>query len=367
MLTIVKHWVNRYFSQEEVVLLVLLLLAALVVLATLGQVLAPVLAALIIAFLLQGMVQRLQSWGAPHWLAVSLSCVVLVGTVVALFLVVLPIIWRQLVRLFAELPNMIERGQELLLLLPERYPRLVSAEQIDGIFNTIGSELGNVTQTLLTFSLANLPVLAAVLIYAVVVPLLVFFFLKDSERLIGWCTSFLPHRRPMLRQIWHEMNDQVANYVRGKVIEIGIVALISYAAFLALGVNYALLLAVAVGLSVLIPYIGAAVVTIPVAAIGLFQWGWSSEFFYLILAYGIIQLLDGNVLVPLLFSEAVNLHPVAIILAVLFFGGIWGFWGVFFAIPLATLLKAIMNAWPTVEHQAEWQAREAEETEEAAE
>jgi len=56
--------------------------------------------------------------------------------------------------------------------------------------------------------------------------------------------------------------------------------------------------------------------------------------------------LDGNVLVPLLFSEAVNLHPVAIIVAVLFFGGLWGFWGVFFAIPLATLVKAVFNAWP---------------------
>ena len=54
-----------------------------------------------------------------------------------------------------------------------------------------------------------------------------------------------------------------------------------------------------------------------------------------------------HVLVPLLFSEAVNLHPVAIVLAVLFFGGIWGLWGVFFAIPLATLIKAIINAWPT--------------------
>ncbi|SEA35744.1 AI-2E family transporter [Microbulbifer marinus] len=361
MLEIVKGWINRYFSQEEVVLLVLLMLASLVVLATLGPVLAPVLAALIIAFLMQGMVQRLKSWKVPHWLAVSLACLVLVGIIVALFLVVLPIIWRQLVRLFAELPNMIDRGQDLLLLLPERYPRLITAQQIDEIFTTLGSELGSVTQTLLTFSLANLPILAGFLIYAVVVPILVFFFLKDSDRLINWCASFLPTQRPMLRQIWHEMNDQVANYVRGKVIEIGIVAAVSYAAFLLLGVNYALLLAVAVGLSVLIPYIGAAVVTIPVAAIGLFQWGWTSEFFYLMIAYGIIQLLDGNVLVPLLFSEAVNLHPVAIILAVLFFGGIWGFWGVFFAIPLATLLKAIMNAWPTSEHQAEWQAKEASE------
>jgi putative permease len=65
------------------------------------------------------------------------------------------------------------------------------------------------------------------------------------------------------------------------------------------------------------------------------------------LAYGIIQALDGNVIVPLLFSEAVNLHPVVIIVAVIFFGGLWGFWGVFFAIPLATLVKAVINAWPS--------------------
>ena len=66
--------------------------------------------------------------------------------------------------------------------------------------------------------------------------------------------------------------------------------------------------------------------------------------------YLVIQFLDGNVLVPILFSEAVNLHPVAIIVAILVFGGIWGFWGVFFAIPLATLVKALINIWPTHEN-----------------
>ena len=66
----------------------------------------------------------------------------------------------------------------------------------------------------------------------------------------------------------------------------------------------------------------------------------------MIIAYAIIQALDGNLLVPLLFSEVVNLHPVAIILAILVFGGLWGFWGIFFAIPLATLVKAVLNAWP---------------------
>lgn len=151
----------------------------------------------------------------------------------------------------------------------------------------------------------------------------------------------------MLSRIWSEMNLQFANYVRGKVIEIILVGGVSYAAFAFLGLNYAALLALLVGLSVIIPYIGATLVTIPVVAVAFFQWGIGPSFYWVLGAYGVIQLLDGNVLVPLLFSEAVNLHPVAIIVAVLFFGGIWGVWGVFFAIPLATLVSAIVSAWPT--------------------
>jgi putative permease len=109
--------------------------------------------------------------------------------------------------------------------------------------------------------------------------------------------------------------------------------------------RYSLLLGVLVGFSVLIPYIGAAVVTIPVAIVALFQFGVTPEFWYLMLVYSIIQALDGNLIVPVLFSEAVSLHPLYIIIAVLVFGGMWGFWGVFFAIPLATLVKAVITAW----------------------
>jgi putative permease len=156
-----------------------------------------------------------------------------------------------------------------------------------------------------------------------------------------------------LRKIWVEMDMQVANYTRGKVLEIIIVGSVSYACFSWMELNYAALMALLVGLSVIVPYIGAVLVTLPLVMVGFFQWGLEREFYYLLLVYGIIQGLDGNVLVPLLFSEAVNLHPVAIILAVLFFGGIWGVWGVFFAIPLATLIKAIINAWPTPESVVE--------------
>jgi putative permease len=123
--------------------------------------------------------------------------------------------------------------------------------------------------------------------------------------------------------------------------------LVSFVMFTILDLNYAVLLSFMIGLSVIIPFVGAAVVTIPISFIGYFQWGFGSEFAYLIIAYAVIQFLGGNVLGPLLFSGMVNLHPVAIIVAVLVFGGIWGFWGVFFAIPLATLVHAVINSWPT--------------------
>ena len=142
------------------------------------------------------------------------------------------------------------------------------------------------------------------------------------------------------------MDRQIGNYARGKIWEIIIVGAVAFTVFRLLGLQYALLLAVITGVSVLIPYVGALVVTLPVAGVAFFQWGLAPDFYWVIIAYGIIQFLDGNVLVPLLFSEAVNLHPVAIIAAILFFGGLWGLWGVFFAIPLATVIQAVLGAWP---------------------
>ena len=142
------------------------------------------------------------------------------------------------------------------------------------------------------------------------------------------------------------MSLQIANYVRGKVVEIIIAGIVTFIFFRMFGLNYAALLAFLVGVSVIVPYIGVAIVSVPVVVIAFFQWGWSPEFIYIIFGYTILQILDGMVLVPLLFSEAVNLHPIIIIVAVLFFGSLWGLWGVFFAIPLATFCKSIIYAWP---------------------
>lgn len=349
MLDIFHKWYRRYLFEEESVLLLVLLTIGVVLLMSIGDILAPVLAALVLAFLMEGVAGQLERHGLPTWLGVSVAYVLFVGAFFAVTLGLAPLIWRQLASLAAEMPRMLEQGRQLVSILPERYPDLVSVTQINEVTAVFKTEIGGLGQAILTRSFASIPSILTVLVYMILIPMLVFFFLKDKEQLLDWAGSFLPRERPLLRQIWGEMNLQFANYARGKVLEIIIVGLVSYAAFSWMGLNYAALLGLSVGLSVIIPYIGAALVTLPVAMVAFFQWGLGSEFYSLCAVYLIIQALDGNVLVPLLFSEAVNLHPVAIIMAVLFFGGIWGLWGVFFAIPLATMIKAIINAWPVAE------------------
>ncbi len=346
MFKVFRTWLDHFFADEQALLLVVLLGLGLALVLTFGPTLAPVIASMILAYLTFGLVQWLERFGVRHLPAVwGIYCLFIALLLVFVF-VTLPLLWHQATDLLSDLPLMLDKVRALFMLLPEQYPDIVTMVQIKQIADAVMSEAGNAGQLVLSFSLASIGQSLTLLVYLVLVPILVFFFLKDGHMMVRWLTAFLPDERSILSHVWLEMDQQIANYVRGKVVEIVIVGGVTYIAFLWLGLNYAALLAMIVGLSVLIPYIGATLVTIPVALIGYVQWGVSTEFYTLLVVYGIIQALDGNVLVPLLFSEAVNLHPVAIIVAVLFFGSLWGLWGVFFAIPLATLIKAVMNAWP---------------------
>ncbi|OQX38311.1 MAG: AI-2E family transporter [Oceanospirillales bacterium LUC14_002_19_P2] len=346
MFRLFRGWMQRYFSDDEAVMLFVLLLLAMGIIMAFGSMLAPVFAGLVLAFVLQGMVSWLERRSVPHMVSVSLVFALFVAMLMVVLLLLLPLVWDQGVNLLNELPRMVTRGHLLLSELPEKFPGFISEAQVNAWMETASSQVANLGQWIVSFSLSRISGVVGLLIYLVLVPILVFFFLKDRKELLAWCSSMLPKERRMLKQVSEEMSQQIANYIRGKVIEIVIVGLVTFVSFIFLGLNYAALLGLLVGLSVLIPYIGAAIVTIPVAAVGLFQWGMGHDFIILMVVYGVIQALDGNVLVPLLFSEAVNLHPIAIIVAVLLFGGLWGFWGVFFAIPLATLVKAVINAWP---------------------
>ena len=346
MVKFFKEWYTRKFSDPHAVTLVVMLMMAFLFIYFFSNLLMPVFVAIAIAFLLDLPVKRLTGFGVSHSLAVTAVVSAFVGFSLITVLGLVPVVWQQGSNLLQEVPHMITEGQTYLMALPEKYPELLEAEQIESFITLINEKLIEWGQLVLQASLNSLSDLVALIIYLILVPIMIFFFLKDKTELIQGVNRFLPNERRMASQVGKEMNQQILNYIRGKLIEILIIGTVSTAAFLLLDLRYPVLLGVLVGLSVLVPYVGATIVTLPVMLVALFQWGISPEFGYVMLAYGIIQALDGNLLVPILFSEAVNLHPVTIIIAVILFGGLWGFWGVFFAIPLATLVKAVLNAWP---------------------
>ncbi|HRE30902.1 MAG TPA: AI-2E family transporter, partial [Candidatus Berkiella sp.] len=333
MISSVRSFGRHYFSDPQAILLLSLLLVGSFLLLCMGQILAPVFASIIIAYLLHWIADLLIAKGMPRLLAVLLVYSAFLGFFLIGILILWPLVWQQLLRLIQELPSMITRVQQFIYLLPAEFPQYVTKETVDDWLLTFSLQVKQNVKTFVALSLTSIPSVISLIVYVVLVPLLVLFFLKDYQTILQWAGSFLPQNHQLLSQVWREVDRQMGNYIRGKAAEVIIVGLSTYLAFYIFDMRYAVLLSVLVGLSVLIPYVGAAVVTIPVVFVAFFQWGLGKDFAYLLLVYGVIQAIDGSVLVPLLFSGAVSLHPVAIILAILIFGGWWGFWGLFFAIP----------------------------------
>jgi putative permease len=391
MIARVNEWFRRHFSDPQVVILAASLVIGVIAIALFGRMLAPVLASLVIAYLLEGGVQRIERFGLPRLLSVITVFAGFMAALLYLIFGLAPMLTRQLAAIVRDLPSYVAQAQEWVATLPERYPQfvapageaeddqaaasggdqvselasgeperdlaLISQEQLSRMLDNIGSELVNYGATLVSFS--GVMNIVNLLIFLVLMPVLVFFFLKDKHQLLAWVQQYLPRDRALVSHVWQEVDAQIGNYVRGKVLEILIVWVVTYAVFALLDMPFVMLLSMLTGFSVIIPYIGAAVVTIPVALVALVAFGPTAPFWYVLIAYTIIQFLDGNLLVPILFSEVVSLHPVAIITAVLVFGGIWGFWGVFFAIPLATLVNAVLRAWPRREPEQPAQAEPA--------
>jgi len=345
MKDLIRSFIDRFFFDEETIYFALLLITSIIVLIIFGGVLLPVLISLVIAFLLNGLVGMFQNFNLSRWLSLTLSLLIFFGLYLSLILI-LPSIVNQINSLIQSLPNIVVSFQKTLLGMSEAYPDIFSEQDIRSLLLNISSQINNLLSGVLGQLATTISFAVSALLYAILIPLMVFFFVKDRDILLSMVSSFFPKERSLIDAIFKEMNGQLFNYVTGKIIEMFIVGTVSYVVFSFLNLPYSVLLSILVGLSVIVPFFGAILVTIPVLLVGMYEWGLTEQFYWLTGLYFLIQALDGNLLVPLLFSVRNNLHPVVIIIAVLFFGGIWGFWGMFFAIPLATFIKAILNSWP---------------------
>lgn len=346
-LQFLKESFRRLLPNSQAISMVLTLVIIFALIYSLSSVLMPVFVSIVFAYLLDGLVSKVEKMRVSRLVAVYLVFLSFMIGLGFLLFFLLPVVSEQAVELVQQIPNIIKQAQTEIMRLSKIYPQFFSESKIQQILSASQRELLSYAQNLLSFSAASVVGLVSLMIYLFLVPMMVFLFLKDKDLFISWFVQFMPRDRHLTVHVWEEIDQQIGNYVHGKFAEVFILWFVSYATFAALDLNYAMLLAVLMGIQAIIPYIGATLVTFPVLGVAYFEWGLSGDdFMYTLMFYSIIQALDGVILVPLLFSEAVNLHAVAIIIAILFFGGLWGFWGVFLAIPLATVVKAVLTAWP---------------------
>jgi len=338
-----KTWVERWLTDTQMVALLTSLVIIFGLLTLFGPMLAPLLVAIALAYVLDGVVELLVRCRIPRLASIALVAVGAVLFLLFTLLAVLPMLSEQVGRLIAQGPSLVEGLLGWLHDVELQYADWVNPEYVQHLAGMGVEKMQDWGGALFSFSLASIPGLITLLVYAVLVPVLVFFLLKDKGELIAWGQRFLPRERTLVNQVWGEVDVQIGNYIRGKFWEMLIVGVVTWLALLLCGHQYALLLGALTGLSVWIPFVGAAVVTVPVVALSFFQWGMTDATLYALIAYGVVQLLDANVLIPWMFSEVINLHPIAIIVAILVFGNLWGVLGVFIAIPMAALVRSVLQ------------------------
>ena len=231
--------------------------------------------------------------------------------------------------------------------LPESYQNIVTVEQLKSAVVYLEEWFKNIiTPAIKQIAPLFMNTMSFITVYFLIVPIFAFFMLKDKDRLLNlighYCSAY-----DEVAAFWKEINRLISKYLIGNIIHIFIVAIINGVFLGIMGLNYTLLFAIGIGLSVLVPYVGIVIITIPLIGVGLMQFGLSSDMLILLSVYVVLQIVDAYVITPMLFSEALKIDTFSILVSVFLFGGIWGFWGIVLAIPLAVFIKTVVTMWPS--------------------
>ena len=206
MFDVFKNWYRRNFSDPQAVILAVLLLFGLLTVIYMGGMLAPILIAIGIAYMLEAIVELLEQYKMPRLAAVVVVCLIFLLLLLFLILLMIPILSQQITQLIQELPNQLDKGQQALLGLPESYPEILSESQVNDIVTDVRKQITSMGQAFLSVSLSSIPILFAFVVYCILVPILVFIFLKDKDIIINCIQKYFPKQRGLEAQVWHEMD-----------------------------------------------------------------------------------------------------------------------------------------------------------------
>ena len=301
MIKYLKQWYDANFTDPNQVSLALILIFSIFITYILIQTISPILVAIVLAYMLEGLVQNLMKTTniMRNISVIIVFFIFLVVSILTLFMLI-PLLLDQLTLFVKSLPEIFDKSKNLILGMYDKN-EYIPKDYIDKIFLGLQGETSKLGNSIFAFSLASAGGLFAIIVYTILVPIMIFFMLFDKESINGWIAKFFPQKLELTQKAYTELNLKIGNYIRCKFIEIVIVWIASFILFVLLDLNYSLLLSFLCGVSVIIPYVGMIAVTIPIILVSYFQWGIAPEFWYVLIGHLLIQAIDGNVVVPILF------------------------------------------------------------------
>jgi|CXWL01.1.fsa_nt_gi predicted PurR-regulated permease PerM len=314
----------------------------------LSPILAPFLAGAILAYVLNPLVGRLTGRYLPRVVAVVLVLLLVLAVVVALALVILPLLVKEMRMMSEQLPAFLAWvNQTLAPWLKEKFAiefqlDIETVKQLAGGF--LASNQDMVAGLLGSLRIGGLALLAF-LVNVLLIPVVLFFLLRDWNLLVARVDAMIPrHLHKKARGILAEIDEVLAEFLRGQMIVMLVMSVFYATALWATGLEFALPIGVITGLLVIIPYVGSFTGILLGIIAAAMQFGTLAGVAWVALAFAIGQALEGMAVTPLLVGERIGLHPVAVIFALLAFGQVFGFFGVLLALPAsAALLVALRH------------------------
>jgi predicted PurR-regulated permease PerM len=338
------YWFRR-------LILLLILLGSAFTLYLVRNTLIPLLISMLIAYLLNPLADYLEHRGSGRIPAITITFLLFFGFLFLVILYLFPLIRDQAVDLAAGLPRNLTTLNTGIGQLQDRLAAYWPAiEELD-----VGVSIQQ----------AALDALNAVPIYVVnvfsifplliLVPLISFFFLKDGRRIRRGFLARVPNRYfETVMGLLYEVDRKIGSYVRGQLLRSTIIGFLTYLGLKLCGLKYSLLLAIVAAVMNLIPYAGPFIASIPAIILGILHQANPQALLihvsplplavHVIMVYIVVQTLDAVWVAPYILGWSVDMHPLGIVLVLLFGNQLFGWWGIILAVPVASILKLTMEA-----------------------
>ena len=313
----------------------------------LSPILLPFVLGIILAYLLNPIVTRLERIRVRRTVAALLVSGVIILVFAAALSFVVPFIANEITNLIASLPEIIhnlqkfaaEQGAPVI----ERIGGPEAVLQVQQAIGEMVNSAGGLLRDILASIWSGGEAVMNAFMLVIVTPIIAFYLLIDWPRMTRTIDSWLPRRHDdTVRRLWREMDRSIAGFLRGQTVVVILLAAFYSIALSLIGLNWALVIGIGAGLLSFVPLVGAVTGFMVSGAVATVQF-WP-EWWMIALTLGVFvfgQIVEGYVIAPKIVGEATGVHPVWLMFALFAFGYLFGFVGLLLAVPLAAMIAVL--------------------------